>query len=84
VRLIALLLAAVMFTAGLAQVVCASPDVAAAIDDGADDPPIVPEVITIDVAERRVGAELVLPPGPAPGRRHDMLVFRPPRELASP
>jgi hypothetical protein len=84
VRVIALLLAVLMMTGGLAQVVCASPDVAAAIDDAADvDVAMVPVVATVMPPPRRARADVAVPPSPAHGRKHAVLVFRPPRGFAS-
>ena len=90
VRLIALLLAIVMMTGAAAQVAGASPDVtgvvAGAIDDAPGlDPPIVPEAVAVAMPVPDTEAPVVIeaPPSIASGRMHAVLVFRPPRRLAS-
>jgi hypothetical protein len=81
---IALLLAVLMMTGGLAQVISASPDVAAAIDDAADvDVAMVTEPATVMPPQHRTTADVAVPPSPAHGRRYAVRVFRPPRAFAS-
>jgi hypothetical protein len=83
VRVIVLLLAVVMMTGATAQVACASPDVMTAVDDAPDlGTPIVPDPAVIPVPERRMPVRIEALP-PAHGRMHALLVFRPPRLIAS-
>jgi hypothetical protein len=79
VRLLALLLAVMMMTGTAAQV-CASPDVAGAVDDAPDlVMPSLPEPVAVARPEHRPVVPIEAPPERAPGRTHAVLIFRPPR-----
>jgi hypothetical protein len=79
VRLIALLLTVMMMTGTAAQV-CASPDVAGAIDDAPDlVMPAVPEPVEVARPAHRPVVQIEAPPEPGLGRMHAVLIFRPPR-----
>ncbi|HZJ66999.1 MAG TPA: hypothetical protein VFD36_26015 [Kofleriaceae bacterium] len=83
-RVIVLLLAAVIMTGAMTQGACASPDVVSAVDPASDvDTPVVPEpaVMSAPVPQRPVRIEATQ--APALGRMHAVLVFRPPRLVAS-
>jgi hypothetical protein len=84
VRVIALLLAVVMMT-GAATQVCASPDVAGAVDDDAPglDPAVLPEPVAVPLPDRREPVSTCAPRPVAPGRMHAVFVFRPPRPVTS-
>ena len=73
-----------MMTGAATQLAWASPDAATVVDDGHDlDAPIVPEVAVVPLPLRRLAVCVEAPPSPASGRMHAVLVFRPPRALAS-
>ena len=82
--MIVLLLAAVIMTGAMTQAAFASPDVVSAVDPASDvDTPVVPEpaVMSAPVPQRPVRIEATQ--APALGRMHAVLVFRPPRLVAS-
>jgi hypothetical protein len=71
--------------AGVAgQVASASPDVICAVDDApdVDTPALVESAVTL-VPERQPPIHVAGPSAPPLGRMHAVLVFRPPRLLAS-
>jgi hypothetical protein len=84
VRVIALLLAVMMMT-GAATQVCASPDVTSAVDDDFQslDTPILPAPIVVPRPDRAQPVSACAPGTAVHGRRHAVLVFRPPRPVAS-
>lgn len=82
--MIVLLLAAVMMTGAMTQAACASPDVVSAVDPASDvDTPVVPEPAVMSAPEPLRPVRIEAPQAPAPGRMHAVLVFRPPRLVAS-
>jgi hypothetical protein len=83
VRIVVLLLAVMMMTGRVAEV-WASPDVTSVVDDTPSvDPPVRPAEVTILVLEPRLPACISAPPLHSTGRMHAVLVFRPPRLVAS-
>jgi hypothetical protein len=89
VRLIVLVLAIVMMAGTVAQVHAAA-DVACALTAaaGADDvpdvaTPIVPEPVTVVRPDVRTPVQIEAPLSTPRGRMHAVLIFRPPRLVAS-
>jgi hypothetical protein len=83
VRLVVLVLAVLMMTGSAAQAY-ASPDDTGIVDDAPTlDPPILPVQVTAPLPELPARIQLCAPPSPASGRRHAVVVFRPPRRFAS-
>jgi len=83
VRVIALLLSVMMMTGAVGQV-CASPDVTSAVDDAPDlDTPALPAPAVAPLPDLREPVSIEAPPACACGRMHAVLVFRPPRLVAS-
>jgi hypothetical protein len=84
-RVLAILLAIVVAVGMGMPTVSASPDVAGLVDDGAPDPE--PAVVVARVAPvlpaRHELRQIVTPRIEPAGRRHPVLVFRPPRLVAS-
>jgi hypothetical protein len=82
-RILVLLFAVVMMAAGAVQLVHASPDVVAAVDD--DDGPGTPTPVepAVVVVRDEPAMAVAVPRAPPPGRSHIALVFRPPRAFAS-
>jgi len=79
VRLIALLLAVMMMT-GTATQVCASPEVAGAIDDAPDVvTPVLPEPVAVARPDHRPAIQIEAPRSSSLGRSHAVMIFRPPR-----
>jgi hypothetical protein len=84
VRVIALLLAVLMLAGVAGQVASASPDVVCAVDDVPDgDAPALVESAVMLVPELQLPIRFDGMRAPALGRMHAVLVFRPPRLLAS-
>ena len=86
--MIVLLLAAVMaigmMTGAMTQAACASPDVVSAVDPASDvDTPVVPEPAVMSAPEPQRPVRIEATQAPALGRMHAVLVFRPPRLVAS-
>lgn len=83
VRLIALLLAVMMMT-GTAAEVHAAPGIVVMIDDAPDqDLPSLPEPVDAARPDHRPPILIEAPRAPAPGRTHAVMIFRPPRFVAS-
>lgn len=87
-RVIVLLLAAIMaigmMTGAMTQTACATPGVACMVDPAFDvDTPVVPEPTVMSAPLHRVPVRIEAPQAPAHGRMHAVLVFRPPRLVAS-
>jgi hypothetical protein len=84
VRVIVLLLAVIMMTGTAVQVATASPDVASEIDDAPDvGAPVMQAHVAVPVPGCRGPIRIEAPPASARGRMHAVLVFRPPRLVAS-
>jgi len=84
VRAIALLLAVLMLTGVAGQVASASPDAVSAVDDVPDvDTPALVESAVMLAPERQPPICVDGPRASTHGRMHAVLVFRPPRLLAS-
>ena len=86
--MIVLLLAAIMtigmMTGAMTQSACASPDVVGAVDPAADvDTPVVPEPAVMPAPAPRRPVCIEAPQVSTRGRMHAVLVFRPPRLVAS-
>jgi hypothetical protein len=84
VRAIVLLLAVLMLTGVVGQVASASPDAVCAVDNvpDVDTPALVESAVTL-VPERQPPIHVAGTSAPPLGRMHAVLVFRPPRLLAS-
>jgi len=85
VRIITLLLAVMMMT-GAAGQVGASPGATSAVcvdDTPALDTPVLPEPVTVPLPDRQDPVCIEAPSAPAVGRMHAVLIFRPPRLVAS-
>ncbi len=83
VRLIALLLAVMMMT-GTAAEVHAAPGIVVMIDDAPDlDLPNLPAPVAVSRPDHRPPISIEAPLAPAPGRMHAVMIFRPPRLVAS-
>jgi len=83
VRVIALVLSVMMMT-GAREQVCASPDVTSAVDDAPDlDTAVLPAPVDVPLPDRRSPVCVEAPLARACGRMHAVLVFRPPRLVAS-
>jgi hypothetical protein len=84
VRVIVLLLAVVMMTGLAGQAASASPDVMSAVDETPDvDTPVVVESALMQTPERQRPLRVDARTAPTHGRMHAVLVFRPPRLIAS-
>ena len=83
-RVLVLLLAVILMTGTMTQTACASPDVMTAVDPASDvDTPVMAEPAVMPGPERRAPVRVEAPPAPTRGRVHAVLVFRPPRLVAS-
>jgi hypothetical protein len=83
VRVIALLLSVMMMMGARGQV-CASPDVTSVVDDAPDlDTPVLPVPVAVPLPDLRKSVCIEAPLACARGRTHAVLVFRPPRLVAS-
>jgi len=83
VRVLALLLSVMMMTGAMGQV-CASPDVTGVVDNAPDlDTPALPAPVAVPLPDRREPVCIEAPLMCACGRMHAVLVFRPPRLVAS-
>jgi hypothetical protein len=84
VRAIVLLLAVLMWAGVAGHVASASPDVICAVDDVPDvDAPALVESAVMLPSERPPAIRVDAPRASTRGRMHAVLVFRPPRLLAS-
>jgi hypothetical protein len=84
VRVIVLLLAVIMMTGAMTQPASASPGVVTAVEPASDiDTPVMPEPVVLPAPERRAPVRIEAPPASTCGRTHAVLVFRPPRLVAS-
>jgi hypothetical protein len=84
VRVIVLLLAVTLMTGTMVQTACASPDVVSAVEPAPDvDPPIMPDLALMPEPGGRAPDRSEVPTAPTRGRMHAVLVFRPPRLVAS-
>jgi hypothetical protein len=83
-RVLALLFAVIMMMTAVAAHVCASPDVSSEVDDPPDlDSPILPAPVAVPRPDRREPVRIEAPRAFARGRLHAVVVFRPPRLVAS-
>jgi hypothetical protein len=85
VRLIAFLLTVIVMTATAAEVRASTAIVASlAVDDAPElDLPNLPEPVAATRPDHRQPILIKAPRAPAPGRMHAVMIFRPPRLLAS-
>ncbi|TMQ04168.1 MAG: hypothetical protein E6J90_52110 [Deltaproteobacteria bacterium] len=84
-RVLAILLAIVMAAGATVPTASAASDVAALIDDGAPDPDLAVAVVPVVlvVPARCELGQIVAPRVDPCGRLHQVVVFRPPRQIAS-
>jgi hypothetical protein len=83
VRVIALVLSVLMMAGAMGQV-CASPDVTTVVDDAPElDPAVLPAPVDVPLPDPRKSVCIEAPLACARGRTHAVLVFRPPRLVAS-
>jgi hypothetical protein len=84
VRVIVLLLAVLMMTGLAGQAASASPDALSAVEETPDvDTPAVVESVVVQTPERQPPMRVDGPAVPTHGRMYAILVFRPPRLVAS-